>query len=30
MRDGKLKSADVQKAIKELGINPEKPDPFVS
>ncbi len=30
MRDGKLKAADVQKAIAELGINPEKADPFVS
>ncbi len=30
MRDGKLKAADVQKAIKDLGINPEKKDPFVS
>jgi len=26
-RDGKLKPADVQKAIKELGINPDKPNP---
>ena len=26
-RDGKLKAADVQKAIKELGINPDKPNP---
>jgi pyruvate dehydrogenase E1 component len=25
--DGKLKPADVQKAIKDLGINPEKPNP---
>jgi pyruvate dehydrogenase E1 component len=30
MRDGKVKAADVQKAIKELEINPEKCDPFVS
>ena len=30
MRDGKLKPADVQKAIKELGINPDKRDPFAS
>jgi pyruvate dehydrogenase E1 component len=30
MREGKLKAAEVQKAIKELGINPDKRDPFVS
>jgi pyruvate dehydrogenase E1 component len=30
MREGKLKAAEVQKAIKELGINSEKLDPFVS
>jgi pyruvate dehydrogenase E1 component len=27
MTDGKLKPAEVQKAIKDLGINPEKPNP---
>ena len=30
MREGKLKAADVQKAIKDLGINPEKKDPFTA
>ena len=30
MRDGKMKAADVQKAIRDLGINSEKRDPFVS
>jgi pyruvate dehydrogenase E1 component len=30
MREGKLKAADVQKAIKDLGINPDKKDPFTA
>jgi len=30
LREGKLKVADVQKAIKDLGINPEKKDPFTA
>lgn len=30
MREGKLKPADVQKAIKDLGIDPEKKDPFTA
>lgn len=30
MRDGQLKPAEVQKAVKDLGIDSEKPDPFVS
>ena len=30
MREGKLKPADVQKAIKDLGINTEKKDPFLA
>jgi pyruvate dehydrogenase E1 component len=30
MREGKFKAADVQKAIKDLGINPDKKDPFTA
>jgi len=29
-REGKLKAADVQKAIKDLGVDPEKKDPFTA
>ena len=29
-RDGKIEVAVVQKAIKDLGINPEKPNPAIS
>ena len=29
-RDGKIEAAVVQKAIKDLGINPEKPNPAIS
>ena len=29
-RDGKIESPVVQKAIKDLGINPEKPNPAIS
>jgi pyruvate dehydrogenase complex dehydrogenase (E1) component len=28
--DGKIEKSVVDKAIKELGINPEKPNPVVS
>jgi pyruvate dehydrogenase E1 component len=28
MREGKMKVADVKKAITDLGINSESPDPF--
>jgi len=28
LRDGKIKAAEVKKAITDLGINPESPDPF--
>jgi hypothetical protein len=30
MRDGKFAAADVKQAIADLGINPEKADPFAS
>jgi pyruvate dehydrogenase E1 component len=30
LREGKIKAAEVAKAIQELGIDPEQPDPFVS
>ena len=29
-RDGKLEVAVVQKAVKDLGINPDKPNPAIS
>jgi len=29
-RDGKIEVSVVQKAIKDLGINPDKPNPAVS
>jgi pyruvate dehydrogenase E1 component len=28
LRDGKIKAAEVKKAISELGIDAERPDPF--
>jgi pyruvate dehydrogenase E1 component len=30
MREGKIKAAELKKSIADLGINPEKPDPFSS
>jgi len=30
VRDGKIEASVVQKAIKDLGINPEKPNPAIS
>jgi pyruvate dehydrogenase E1 component len=30
LREGKVKADVVKKAIQDLGINPEKPDPVVS
>ena len=29
-REGKIETSAVQKAIKDLGINPEKPNPAIS
>jgi pyruvate dehydrogenase E1 component len=28
LRDGKMKAAEVKKAVNDLGINSEQPDPF--